>query len=163
MSSIDPIIPGGVGAFGSTPFEVVGGPSAAEASATRTRKTAYSLDGDAWIGLPVGPQFNLRLATEDSDIVRETDSGYRRVYRQFKRSIWRLSFKIQQTDLWEFTDLHKAVRGATTPFYLTLDQTADPIVAIYGRKIAGVLAQGTGDKVIPPILIYEMTIRSEPL
>lgn len=159
MSTIESIVPGGVGGFGGGPFQSIQTPI--QESAVEGSKSAYSLDGDTWVDLPVGPQFNLEITSEDNDIVLETDAGYRRTYRQYRRTIWKLSFKIEQADLSFFSDLHQLVRGATIPFYLTLDRTADPIVAIYGKKLAGMVATGTGDRAIPPILIYELTIRSE--
>jgi hypothetical protein len=163
MSTIDPIIPGGVGTFGDAPFSIVGsGVIEDDVESDTGSKCAYSLDGVTWTGFSVGPQFDLQITTEDNDIAIDTDSGFRRVYRQYRRSVWKVSFKIQQDDLSQFSDLHQAVHGARDRFYFTLDRTAVPIVAIYGKKIAGVLSRGTGEKIIPPALMYEMTIRSEP-
>lgn len=161
MSSIDPIIPGGVGSFGSTPISVVGPPLEEDVAAT-TKHSAYSLDGTTWIDFPVGPRFDLIQGNEESNIVIDTDSGFRRIYRQYRRYVWRLTFKIQKADIQSFVDLHQAVRGATIPFYVTLDKSTDPIVAIYGKKTAGALNRGTGEKVLPPVFTYEMTVQSEP-
>lgn len=124
-------------------------------------KCAYSLDGTSWTDFPVGPQFDLQISTEESNIMLETDSGYKRIYRQFKRQVWTLSFKVQQSSLSVFSDFHRAVRGAITPFYLTLDRTADPIVAIYGKKLQSQTFEGTGERVLPPVLVYQLTIRQE--
>lgn len=162
MSSIDPIFPGVVSEFGGGPIQTVGSFLEETTEEPAVAKCAWSLDGTTWTDFSVGPQFNHQISTEESNITFDVDSGYRRVYRQFKRSVWKFGFKVQQDDLSQFSDLHQAVHGARDRFYLTLDRTADPIVAIYGKKIAGVLAGGTGDKIIPPAFIYELTVRSEP-
>ncbi len=167
MSSIESIVPGGVGEFGGGPIGVVGSGVLEDstdiiAGPTTNQHCAYSLDGVEWVGMPTGPQFNLEITIEESDIALDTDSGFRRVYRQFRREVWHLTFKVQQPALDAFEVLHQAVRGSLIPFYLTLDQTQSPIVSIYGKKIAGVVSRGTGDKAIPPVITYDLTIRSNP-
>lgn len=167
MSSIDPIVPGGVGDFGGGPISIVNPPFDGDSTPITpatpgSSVCSYSLDGITWVALPVGPQFNLQMATEEVNIVRETDSGYRRIYRQFRREVWRVTFKVQQPALEAFQTLHEAVHGSATRFFFTLDRTTDPIVWIYGRKTAGVVFRGTGDKAIPPVFAYDLTIQGDP-
>lgn len=123
--------------------------------------TAWSLDGDTWIDLPVGPRFDLMLGQEEINLDLETDAGVEWIYRLFTRDRWELPFKITMDQLADFRALHDAVDGQLTPFYFTLDRTAEPIVYIYGRKEPGFLPQGTGEFVNPPLFNYRLIIRQE--
>ena len=124
-------------------------------------KCAYSLDGDSWTELPVGPRFDAMLGVEEQNIDLETDAGVLWLYRLFERDRLELTFKFTLTQMAEFRALHDAVQGQLTPFYLTLDVNADPIVSIYCRKEAGFLPQGTGEQVMPPVFTYRLIVRQE--
>ncbi len=124
-------------------------------------KCAWSLDGENWTDFPVGPQFDLMLGADESNIDLETDGGVQWLARLFERDRWDLTFKCTMDQMSNFIDHHVAISGKLTPFYLTLDREADPIVSLYGRKESGYSFQGTGEKIQPPAFLYRMTIKKE--
>jgi hypothetical protein len=111
-----------------------------------------------WVDLPVGPQFNAILGQEESNLAFETDGGIQWYDRLFQRDSWDLTFKCQFAQLADFRALHDAVDGQLTPFFITLDRTAEPLLAIYGNKEAGFMPQGTGEFVMPPVFSYNLKI-----
>ncbi len=119
---------------------------------------AYSLDGLDWVDLPIGPQFNLGLGIEETNLSFQTDGGIQWFDRLFQRDSWELEFKCQFSQLADFRALHDAVEGQVTPFFLTLDRTAEPLIAIYGNKEPGFMPQGTGEFVMPPVFLYKLKI-----
>jgi len=119
---------------------------------------AYSFDGLDWTDLPVGPRFDAVIGVDEQNTLLETDGGVQWLDRKFQRDSWELSFKCTYAQLSEFRTLHDLADGQLVPFYLTLDRTADPIIALYGNKEAGFMPQASGEAVSPPLFVYKLKI-----
>lgn len=124
---------------------------------------AYSLDGASWTDLPVGPQFDLGIGVDEQNTELITDGGAIWTERLFERDLWNLTFKIETANVSAFQALHDAVDGQLGRLFITLDRTADPVVAIYGWKEAGFALEGTGERVIPPVFNYRLSISGETM
>lgn len=81
-------------------------------------KPAYSLDNINWTTLPGAWRYGGEPRSRvDSAIVMEADSGATYAYLQSGRKVWELHFRVGDTDLDAFEDLHLAVNGIVTPFF----------------------------------------------
>jgi hypothetical protein len=93
----------------------------------------YLTDPDALVVLPVAERYGSLIGIEENDIAFETERGVRYVYKQFKRKVRRMTFRMTEAQLAAFETLHNAVEGQLTPFYFVPD-TDNAAVVLYVRK-----------------------------
>jgi hypothetical protein len=132
------------------------------ATITSIGHTAYSLDGETWVDLPVGPRFDdPQMGLDEVDIEFRTDGGVYWVNREYVLDHWEFTFRVTLSQLANFRALHDLVDGPTTPFYFTLDRTESPIVSIFARKEKGFVYRGTGGPRNPPVFEYRLILMGE--
>ncbi len=161
MSSFDPIVSGGVSAFGSSTIQPIGFTFDEATASDPGASTGYSLDGLNWIPLPVGPQFDLAIGRDETDIALETDSGVQRIYRQSDRDKWGLTFRFTEEQRPSFAAFHAAVDGQLRPFYLKIGGNSGMIISAYGRKDPGIFPAGINIPGITVIYEYRLIILGE--
>lgn len=83
---------------------------------------------------------SLPIQNYEGDLVLKTEHGKTWVYKQFRGLQWTLQFRLTETQLQFFRDLHDLVQGQETPFYFVEDIEAEgsagTLVAYYVRKEA---------------------------
>ncbi len=161
MSSFEPIVSGGVSAFGESTIQPIGFAFDAETASDPGAGAEYSLDGANWIPLPVGPQFDLAIGRDETDIALETDSGVQRIYRQFARDKWGLTFRFTEEQRPSFAAFHAAVDGQLRPFYLKIGGTSGMIISAYGRKDPGIFPAGINIPAVTVIYEYRLILLGE--
>ncbi len=106
--------------------------------------SAYSLDNDTFVELPVSPRYDPVMGEEQADNAFETNMGNRWIYGLYDRDRWELTFILTNAQLPAFRAMHDAVDGQRTPFYFRLTDVS-PAEFIYARKEQGFLPRGIGE------------------
>jgi len=125
----------------------------------------YITDPDELVLLPVAERYGSTIGIEESDIALETERGVRWIYKQFRRSVRKMTFRVTREQLLAFETLHNQVEGQLTPFYFFPD-TDDMDLVLYVRKEQSFMPKeldepGTVDGIATAVYDYELTLTSE--
>lgn len=128
-------------------------------------EASYSLDSSPLVFVdlpsvnrtPGAPRFGAEKHLDERDTSFETDDGSFWAYRNFSRNVWRLTFRVNETQLMVFRTMHDAVDGALTPFYFRLGTEV-----LYVRKESGFKPQMLTQPTSPePVYDYTLTLTEE--
>lgn len=85
----------------------------------------YYLDPDTIdiVEFPVERFGGMSRGVQRKAIDEETEEGKRLIYRESKRRVFRLNFRVLEDDLQIFKTLHEAVNGDVSSFYFVPDSS----------------------------------------